>query len=97
MKKKFLDLKKKLSRIFNKHHAFVVLLGLLLLISVVVIRLNVLSSLGPDQGTIDEETEKIKTVNFSEDALEKIQQLRESNVKVPGTDISENRDNPFSE
>lgn len=97
MKAKLQTLRIKLSTIFSKHLAFVVMCIFLLIASFVVYRLTVLSSMEPNPDVIADEKLKIKAVQFDQDSIKQIESLRESNVKTPGTDIQKNRQNPFKE
>ncbi len=97
MKQKLTAFLYKFKRFFKVHQAFVTIIGMLLVIIAVVIRLNMLGNMEPNQAYVDDETTKIKTVQFDQEALGEIQALRESHVTVPGTQLPEGRQNPFSE
>lgn len=87
----------KLQSIFSSHQAFVVLSLLLVIASIVIFRLISLSNLEPSAEYIDDQTRAIQPVPFNEEAIEEIKALRESNVSNPGTQIQEDRNNPFAE
>lgn len=86
-----------ISKLFHTHEAFVVLIAVLLLMTAVFLRIHSLSSLPPNQAYYDKQVSTIKPVRFNQDAITKIEQLRDSNVANPGTSISTDRDNPFAE
>lgn len=97
MEAKLAPLKYKLSRHLRTHQAFIVLLVVLLVLITAFIRINSLSNLPVDQGYIDLKKSEIKTVRFNEQAIDQIEQLKDSNVQAPGTDLPQNRQNPFNE
>ena len=97
MKEKLKTLRFKSSELINKHEVFVVLAILLFISAMVIFRLISMSNIEPDQGYIDDQTISIQPIKFDEDAIEKIEDLRDSNVKDLGTQIQNNRENPFSE
>lgn len=97
MDSKLAPLKYKLSKIFRTHQTFVVLLVFLLVLVAAIFRIHNLSNLPVDQSYIDLKKSEIKTVRFNEQAIEEIEELNESNVSVPGTNLPQNRQNPFNE
>ena len=97
MKAKITKLYYKVKEIFKKHQAFVVVAIMLLITGFVIYRLFVLSNLEPSPDSIDDQTRSIQAIEFNEEAIEKIEELRDSNVKEPGTQVQEDRNNPFSE
>ncbi len=84
-------------KIFHNHEAFVVLLLVLVALICVFLRINYLSNLPADQLYFDQTRSEIKEVNFNEDAISKIEQLRDSNVEDLGTQLPVDRINPFNE
>lgn len=97
MKTQFKRYRLKIAKMLRDHHIFVVLLIVLAVLLAVFIRINTLNSLPLDQARLNQESEKIKPVRFNEGAIEKIKALNESNVADPGTQLPDNRQNPFSE
>lgn len=97
MKKKFTKAYLKLQRVFAKRHGMIVLAIVLVVSSLVILRITALSNIEPDQELLDEQTGRVQSVIFNQDAIEKIEDLRDSNVKEPGTQIQKDRQNPFSE
>jgi hypothetical protein len=97
MKEKLKKIRFAVTDVFSKHEVFVVLAVLLAVAGLVVFRLSSLSSIEPDQAYIDDQTFSVKPVQFNEEAIEKIEALRDSNVKDLGTQVQEDRQNPFSE
>ena len=97
MRSKLATYKYRLHKTLKSHQAFVVLLGVLLVLLVVFLRINSLNSLPIDQSRLNEESAKITPVQFNEEAIEQIKQLSESNVADPGTQLPGNRHNPFNE
>lgn len=97
MKEKFKNILYKFTSMFAKHLGFVVACIFLAVASMVVYRLFVLSTIEPNQDYISDQKLDIKTVKFDEDAIKKIEALRDSNVDNPGTNIQKNRQNPFAE
>lgn len=97
MKDRLKKLHLKVTSIFTHHQTFVVVSLLLLLVAGVMVRLGGLSNMEPTQEVIDDQSSSVKSVIFNEDAVEEIEALRDSNVKEPGTQVQQNRDNPFSE
>lgn len=97
MKNKLITKYYSVVKIFHTHEAFVVLTIVLVALIAVVVRINHLSNLPPDQAYFDKSSSEIKSVNFNEDAINKIEQLRDSNVQDPGTQLPVGRNNPFNE
>ena len=97
MEAKLVPLKYKASKLFRSHQAFVILLAMLLVLTFAVVRINTLSNLPIDQNYINQKKSEIKTVRFNEQAIDQIRQLNESNVQAPGTELPQNRQNPFNE
>ncbi len=97
MKDKFKKIRFKVSEIFSKHQAFVVMIVFLAIFATVIYRLTILSNIKADQTVIDDQTATLKTINFNQDAIDKIEQLKDSNVKTPGTQLQKDRQNPFAE
>ncbi len=97
MKDKIKKISFKLSDIFSSHQAFVIVIIFLTIFAVVIYRLTILSNLQPDQTLIDDQTATLKSINFNQDAIDKIEELKDSNVKSPGTQVQKNRQNPFAE
>lgn len=86
-----------LKRTLNNHQVFVVLAVVLAVIVAVLARYYMLSSLPIDQAYVDEEVQKVKPVRFDDEAIKQMENLRDSNVGDPGTDLSTSRQNPFTE
>lgn len=97
MKNKFAKYYYSFIKMFHTHEAFVALTLVLLALIGVVARINYLSNLPPDQTFLDLSSSQIKAINFNEDAIKKIEQLRDSNVEDPGTQLPVDRNNPFNE
>lgn len=97
MKQKVTQLYYSFIRIFHNHEAFVVLTISLTALIVVILRINNLNNLPADQLYYDQAVSEIKSVNFNEDAINKIEQLRDSNVEDLGTQLPVDRTNPFNE
>lgn len=97
MKQKIIKKVQSLRKVLRAHQLFSVTFVFLLILIVMVLRIRHLSDLPPDQGYIDEQLLKTKTVNFNQQAIEDIQALRDSNVSVPDSQLPGNRQNPFSE
>jgi len=96
MKKKFTNYYLKLQRVFERRHGMIVLAVVLFITILVVLRISALSNIEPDQEVLDE-SQSVQSVIFNQEAIDKIEALRESNVKEPGTQIQRDRQNPFSE
>lgn len=84
-------------KILRAHQAFVVLVIVLGILLFAFLRVQTITNIPLDQAYIDDASLDIKTVKFNQQAIEQIKSLRDSNVVAPGTDLSENRQNPFSE
>lgn len=97
MKGKFNTQIYRLQKIFHNHQTFVVLTAVLLVLTIVFLRIHTLNSMPLDESYLNQETSKIKSVRFNEDAIEQIKALNDSNVKDPGTQLPANRQNPFNE
>lgn len=97
MPQELVRLRHKMLRLFRTHQTFVFVVTILLILIFTVVRINNLSNLPEDQQYLTQQSQGIKTVRFNQDAIEKIQSLNESNVKTPGTQLPQNRENPFSE
>ncbi len=87
----------KTKEVLTKNQAFVSACIFLGIAAFVLYRLMVLSNIGPDSAAILDQQRTIKTVQFNQQAIDQIEELRDSNVKTPGTDIQKNRQNPFAE
>ncbi len=87
----------KVTKLFHTHEAFVIATVVLLLLMGVILRINTLSNLPVDEGYFTEKTDQVKSVTFDQDAIEKIEELRDSNVTAPGAELPTNRNNPFTE
>jgi hypothetical protein len=97
MRQKIQAIQFKMQSVFSSHQAFVVLSLLLIIATLVIFRLTSLSNLEPSAEYIDDQTRTIQPVPFNEEAIKEIQALRNSNVSNPGTQIQEDRSNPFAE
>lgn len=97
MKLKLTKANYKLQKLLHEHQAFVVLVVMLLVLMGVFLRINTLSNQPLDQAYLNQESSKLKSVRFNEDAIDQIKALRESNVIDPGTQLPSNRQNPFNE
>lgn len=95
--KRFQGLKYRFLKIFQAHQAFVVLVIALFILMAAFFRVQTLTDTPIDQEYIDEASLDIKTVRFNQSAIEQIKSLRDSNVVAPGTNLPQNRQNPFSE
>lgn len=91
------SLKYRLTKTLHSHQAFVVLLAALIVLLLVFIRINTLGNLPLDQKYLNQEVEKIQPVRFNEEAIEQIKALNDSNVTDPGTQLPNDRQNPFNE
>ena len=87
----------KVAKLFHTHEAFVIATVVLLLLLGVILRINTLSNLPIDEVYYTEKTSQLKSVTFDQDAIKKIEELRDSNVTTPGAELLENRNNPFTE
>lgn len=87
----------KLAKAFHQHEAFVVIVAVLLVLTGLVLRINALSNVPMDEAYYNEQTSKLKTVNFNQAAIKEIEALRDSNVTDPGTELPSDRTNPFVE
>lgn len=97
MKQKVQRTYTKIKNVLTKNQVFVVACVFLGITALVLYRLMVLSNITPDQAAIDDQKRAIKSVKFNQEAIDKIEALRDSNVKTPGTDLQKNRQNPFAE
>lgn len=97
MKNKLVKYYYLVTKVFHTHEAFVVLFVVLIALIGVIVRINHLSNLPADQVFFDQSSSQIKEVNFNEDAIKKIEELRDSNVQDPGTQLPVDRNNPFNE
>ena len=97
MKHQFSALQYKSTKLLHSHQTFVVLVAVLIVLMMVFLRINTLSSIPLDQSYLNQETSKLKSVRFNEDAIEQIKTLNDSNVSDPGTQLPQNRQNPFNE
>jgi hypothetical protein len=97
MKSQLPALKRKTQKLLRGHQAFVVLLFVLFVLMGVFLRINTLSNQPLDTTYLNQESSKLKSVRFNEDAIEQIKLLKESNVADPGTQLPLNRQNPFNE
>lgn len=96
MKQKFNQIRLKLATIFNEHQWFIVITTVLLILLAMVLRINYLNNLklAPEEAGDN----KVYTpAKFNQQAIKKIQSLRDSNVAQPGTSIQQGRQNPFTE
>lgn len=97
MKTKLTNLRYHGLRVLRNHQTFVVLAAVLLVATVVIVRISMLNSLSVDQDEIDNEAATLVPVRFDQTAIDKMQELQDSNVRVPGAQLPRNRQNPFSE
>ncbi len=97
MKSQFSSISYKFQKLFHEHQAFVVIVTVLLILTAVFLRINTLSNQPLDKVYLDQETSKLKSVRFNEDAVDQIKALNDSNVQDPGTQLPGNRQNPFNE
>ena len=97
MKTKIAGLRYRGLKLLRNHQVFVALVLVLTVATVVVVRISMLNALPVDQDTIDDATAKLVPVRFDQAAIDKMEELQESNVRVPGAQLPQNRRNPFSE
>lgn len=97
MKTKILSLKYRGLKLIRNRQIFISVITVLLIASAVVVRISMLNSLPVDQAYIDDQTVKLKPVRFDESAIEAMEKLQDSNVRVPDAQLPRNRTNPFSE
>lgn len=97
MKKQLNLLKYRLAKLFKNHQAFVVIVVVLMVLMAAMLRINSLSNIPLDQGYLDKKSSELKSVQFNQDAISQIQDLNDSNVDDPGTQLPSNRQNPFNE
>ncbi|MBP9738557.1 hypothetical protein KBD20_02625 [Candidatus Saccharibacteria bacterium] len=90
-------LRYKVAKLFHNHEAFVIATVVLMLLMGVIIRINSLSNLPVDEAYYKQKTAQLKSVTFDQDAIKKIEELRDSNVTAPGAELPANRNNPFTE
>ena len=89
--------KYRFTKILRSHQAFVVVVIVLLTLIAVFLRINTLGNLPSDEQYLTQKISEIKTVKFNREAIEQIKALNDSNVGAPGTQLPENRRNPFNE
>jgi maltodextrin utilization protein YvdJ len=97
MKSKLTSIRRTIRRIYKQHRTFVLVLAVLSVSLVMVVRIFILSNTGTDQDYLNENENKVKAVNFRQEAIKEIESLRDSNVNVPGVQLPSGRQNPFSE
>ena len=84
-------------KVLKTHQTFVVLVSILLVLLAVLLRLSALNTIPVDQSYLLQKMNGVKAVKFNRDAISQIEDLNESNVSNPGTQLPTNRQNPFSE
>ena len=97
MKRKLNRYKLRALKFLHLRQSFVVILVLLFILFAVFVRISMLGSLPLDEAYLNKESSNIKAINFNDEAIEQIKALRESNVTAPGTELPQDRQNPFSE
>lgn len=97
MKSKFTNFQHQLVKVLHNHQAFAVLTAVLFVLTAVFLRISALSNTPIDQSYLNQEIEKVKPVQFNQDAIDEIEKLKESNIADPGTQLPTNRQNPFNE
>ena len=97
MTKDYARLKSKIAKIIHFHQAFIVLIGVLMLLVFVIVRINAFNNIGYDEAYYNSETASLKSVQFNQDAIERIEALRDSNVDEPAVQLPGDRSNPFAE
>lgn len=97
MSKQFSNYRYKLQKLFRVHQAFVVIVVVLLVLIGVFTRIMNLNNLPLDQAYLMDQTSELKSVQFNQSAISAIQSLNNSNVVTPGTELPNNRQNPFNE
>lgn len=97
MKQKLARYRYQLAKTFRSRQAFVVVVGVLLVLIATVLRVNSLNNLPVDQNYLSQQTSKIKSVQFNQTAINQIQSLNQSDINTPGTQLPSNRKNPFNE
>ena len=97
MTKDYARLKYKIVKILHSHQAFIVLIGVLVLLVFVIMRINTFNNIGYDEAYYTRETASLKSVQFNQEAIEQIEALRDSNVDEPAVQLPGDRSNPFAE
>lgn len=97
MKLKLPQLKNRLIKNLHSHQAFAVIVAVLIILLAVFLRISSLSNAPIDQAYLNQEVEKVKPVQFNQNAIKEIEKLKESNIEDPGTQLPQNRQNPFNE
>lgn len=97
MKTKIAVIRYRALKVLRNHQIFVALVVVLAVTAAVVIRISILNALPVDQNSVDDDTAKLAPVRFDQAAIDKMEELQESNVRVPGAQLPGDRNNPFSE
>lgn len=97
MNQKLVKLKYRLTKSLHRHQVFVTSGIVLVVLLMVFVRINSLSEMPIDQVYLDRKVSDIKTVNFNKEAIKQIEALKDSDVAAPGTELPNDRKNPFSE
>lgn len=97
MKRQLEILRYKAVKLFKMHQTFVVLVIMLFVLFVALMRVTALNNIPVDQTYLLQKMTGVKAVVFNRDAISQIEDLNESNVNNPGTQLPSNRENPFSE
>lgn len=79
------------------HRYFIVSIAAMVLIIMVLLRVITLNSMPIDQGYVDEGLSSLRAATFNDEVIQKMEALKESGAKVPGSQDNPNRTNPFGE
>lgn len=99
-KKKKMDAKnetKQFIHALKTHRYFIVSVAAMVLIILVLLRVITLNSMPVDQGYVDEGLSSLKAATFNDEVIQKMEALKESGARVPGSQDNPNRTNPFGE
>lgn len=80
----------------QKYAAFICIVGILLIYTFLVLRINVLTSAKPSEEAIAEKANTVKRLKIDEESMTKIQNLQDQNIGVQSL-FETARDNPFQD
>lgn len=86
----------KLKTFFKQYATFIFILIGLGIFGFLVFRIRTLAGSEPDSSLVDEKTGQAGSISIDKSAVEKIQQLQDTNVQVKAL-FDQARDNPFQE